>query len=183
MIDDLSNLEVPSNVWFSTYSEEMKKQHLSKVLSADLSKVTCLTSNLNMPLEDHDKMDDTSSHSPNAINPTIPLSIPYTVLSQIENIHIHEKTLTSMWKKAGWLCNMSNMITKASGNGSPYAQLIASNTNAAPHFVSVPKTFTGQYLRDSQCPMFKVYNIQYVLIVWQQQKIVENFRIFYYGSV
>ena len=69
----------------------MKKQHLSKVLSADLSKVTCLTSNLNMPLEDHDKMDDTSSHSPNAINPTIPLSVPYTVLSQIENIHIHEQ--------------------------------------------------------------------------------------------
>ena len=44
-----------------------------------------------MPMEDHDKMDDTSSHSPNAINPTIPLSIPYTVLSQIENIHIHEQ--------------------------------------------------------------------------------------------
>ena len=69
LIDDLSDLEVPSYVWFSTYSEEMKKQRLSKVLSVDFSKVTCLTSNLNMPLKEHDKMDDTSSHSPNAINP------------------------------------------------------------------------------------------------------------------
>ena len=33
LIDDLSDLEVPSYVWFSTYSEEMKKQRLSKVIS------------------------------------------------------------------------------------------------------------------------------------------------------
>ena len=51
------------------------------------------------------------------------------------------------------------MITKAPGNGFPYAQLLASNTIAAPHFVAGLKTFTGQYLYDSQCPMIKVYNI------------------------
>jgi hypothetical protein len=79
------------------------------------------------------------------------LSLPYTTLS-MDNIEIHEKTLKAMWMKAASLVNSPRMI-RALGNTSTLARMVASTSSQLPHFVSVPKNFSGQFLWNTNCPV------------------------------
>ena len=73
------------------------------------------------------------------------------------NIQIHEDTLKAMWSKAEYLVNNPKMNSNVPGHESPYSRMVAASSKEIPHFVSVPKEFTGQFICDSRCPMFASY--------------------------
>ncbi len=73
------------------------------------------------------------------------------------SIHIHEQS--SMWDKATSWCMILPWLYQAPGHSSPFSCMVASAQSEAPHFMSVPKQFTGQFLCDSRCPMFGAYKI------------------------
>ena len=70
-----------------------------------------------------------------------------------------QQTLKAMWIKAAKLVSDASMITKVPGSSSEFCRMVASCTSDMPHFVSVPKEFTGQFLCDSRCPMYTAYKI------------------------
>ena len=86
-----------------------------------------------------------------------PLSLNFAVLNG-NNIQIHEDTLKA-WSKAEYLVNNPKMISNVPGHESPYSRMVAASSKEIPHFVSVPKEFTGQFICDSHCPMFASYKI------------------------
>ena len=161
------DLEVPSDIWFTAYTKADKERRIDKVLSTDLTKVTLSTT---PPLNEVPAptciLPDPSDHrAPENATCTslqsdsdISLSIPYSTLTG-ENIHIHANTLSSMWRKAAELVHNPSMVMKAPGSSSPFSRMVASAQSEAPHFVSVPKQFSGQFLCDSRCPMFGAYKI------------------------
>ena len=62
------------------------------------------------------------------------LSLPYSLLVG-DTLEIHEDTLKAMWAKAASLVNTSGMITKAPGNTSEFAHMVASAGIETPHYV------------------------------------------------
>ena len=106
---------------------------------------------------------------------TSKLSLPYSKILS-DNIQIHEVTLKAMWTKAASLVNSSGMITGAPSNTSEFACIVVSCSSGPPHFVSVSKVFTGQFLCDNSCPMFSVYNIcAHVLAIAEVTGKLNNF--------
>ena len=96
---------------------------------------------------------------------------PFHILCLIlmgERIHIYEQTWEEVFifmsrvpcgtKPLSW-CMILPWLYQAPGHSSPFSCMVASAQSEAPHFMSVPKQFTGQFLCDSQCPMFGAYKI------------------------
>ena len=156
------DLEVSSDLWFTAYTKADRERQINKVLSTDFSKVALSPLPelpepiLSNPCDDIAQEDVAclSSHSEGDIS----LSIPYSSLMG-DNIQIHEHTLKSMWRKAAKLVCTPSMVMQVPGNSSPFCRMVASAQSEAPHFVSVPKQFSGQFLCDSWCPMFGAYKI------------------------
>jgi uncharacterized lipoprotein YbaY len=146
------NLEVPDDIWFTGFSTADKEKRIQRILTADIGTVipsTCVDTEPQVF-----DFDDGSENEQEVLQ----LSLPYTTLS-MDNIEIHEETLKAMWMKAASLVNSPTMITRAPGNTSTLARMVASTSSQLPHFVSVPKNFSGQFLCDTNCPMFGAYKI------------------------
>ena len=68
-------------------------------------------------------------------------------------------TLRMMWNKAEKLLNTTTAVTIAPGSD-PNARMVATDSSAAPHFVSTHKD--GQFNCDSNCPQWLSCKICFV---------------------
>ena len=156
LAEQFSSFEVFDDIWFCAFTTSDREKRVKRLLEA---KVSLSVSKVSQPEilyipSDSDGSNNEQQHS----SDTSKLSLPYSKILS-DNIRIHEDTLKAMWTKAASLVNTSGMITGAPSNTSEFARMVASCSSGPPHFVSVPKVFTGQFLCDSSCPMFSVYSI------------------------
>ena len=161
LADPFKHLEVLEDVWFTVLDKNDREKKLKKLLSYNLKEI--MQPLISAPLQTHLLMQadvNLLGSSSSLETPVIqkPLSLNFAVLNG-NNIQIHEDTLKAMWSKAEYLVNNPKMISNVPGHESPYSRMVTASSKEIPHFVSVPKEFTGQFICDSHCPMFASYKI------------------------
>lgn len=75
-----------------------------------------------------------------------------------EEVFIFMSRVPCGTKSLSW-CMILPWLYQAPRHSSPFSRMVASAQSEAPHFMSVPEQFTGQFICDSWCPMFGAYKI------------------------